>query len=263
MLTRDLAALLHDEPALAQRCREFSADRGYDQAELKRCLWDEHRIRPPIDIRLLWRGDWDALPRRPGEPMMRPLDPSRVDNVLHTEQGRVSRRCPATGTIRPMALHGLDAKRNALKYLCPAATYDLKCEGRAQCCANAGADPSKLGPTRRIPLAKANRRIFLPTPHGTRAWREGYARRSAMERLNARLDGSFRFESHTIRGKARMTARVGFALAVMMALAPGSVRAGAPQRMRSLVKAPPKQPHHHRKRQKKAYSTSLSSQQGT
>ena len=240
VLARDLAALLRDEPTLAERCREFSADRGYDQAELKRWLWDAHRIRPLIDIRLLWRGDWDALPRRPGEPVMRPLDPSRVDNVLHTEQGRVFCRCPATGTTRPMAFHGLDAKRNALKYLCPAAAYGLKCEGRAQCCANAGANPSKLGPTRRIHLAKANRRIFLPTPHGARAWREGYARRSAMERINARLDDGFRFESHTIRGKHRMTARVGLALAVMMALALGSVRAGAPQRMRSLVRAPPK-----------------------
>ena len=95
VLARDLAALLHDEPTLAERCREFSADRGYDQAELKRWLWDAHRIRPLIDIRLLWRGDWDAPPRRPGEPVMRPLDPSRVDNVLHTEQGRVFRRCPA------------------------------------------------------------------------------------------------------------------------------------------------------------------------
>ena len=162
VLARDLAALLHDEPTLAERCREFSADRGYDQAELKRWLWDAHRIRPLIDIRLLWRGDWDAPPRRPGEPVMRPLDPSRVDNVLHTEQGRVFCRCPATGTTRPMAFHGLDAKRNALKYLCPAAAYGLKCEGRAQCCANAGANPSKLGPTRRIHLAKANRRPCSP-----------------------------------------------------------------------------------------------------
>ena len=36
-----------------------------------------------------------------------------------------------------------------------------------------------------------------------------------------------------------MTARVGLALAVMMALALGSVRAGEPKRMRSLVRAPP------------------------
>ena len=61
-----------------------------------------------------------------------------------------------------------------------------------------------------------------------------------MERINARLDDSFRFENHASRGKAQMTARVGLALAVMMALALGSIQAGAPQRTRSLVRAPPK-----------------------
>ena len=60
-----------------------------------------------------------------------------------------------------------------------------------------------------------------------------------MERINARLDDGFSFESHTIRGKARMTVRAGLSLAVMMALALGSVKAGEPQRMRLLVQAPP------------------------
>ena len=92
-----------------------------------------------------------------------------------------------------------------------------------------------MGPSRRISLNQANRRIFLPTPHGTRAWKE----RSAMERINARLDDGFRFGNHTIRGKTKMTARVGLALAVMMALALGGVRAGEPKRMRSLIRAPP------------------------
>ena len=238
-LLRDLTALLRDEPTLAARCREFSGDRGYDQAELKRMLWDDHQIRPLIDIRHLWREDWDCLPRKKGEPMRRPLDPSRVDNVFHTEQAHVSCRCPATGTMRDMAFHGFDAKRNALKYLCPAAAYDLTCEGREQCCANAGSDPRKMGPSRRISLNQVNRRIFLPTPHGTRNWRRGYARRSALERINARLDDGYRFEVHTIRGKAKMTARVGLALGVMMALALGSVKANDHQRMRSLVRAPP------------------------
>ena len=35
-----------------------------------------------------------------------------------------------------------------------------------------------------------------------------------------------------------MTARVGLALAIMMALALGSIKEGAPERMRSLVRAP-------------------------
>ena len=240
ILLRDLTALLRDEPALAARCREFSADRGCGQEELKRMLREDHAIRPPVDIRMLWREDWDALPRKEGEPRRRPLDPDRVDNVLHTEQGRVSCRCPATGTMRDMAFHGFDAKRNALKHLCPAAAHGLTCEGRAQCCASAGSDPRKLGPSRRIRLNQANRRILPPTPHGAGGWRRGYAKRSALERINARLDDGHRFGIHTIRGKAKMTARVGLALGVMMALALGSVKADARRRMRSLVRAPPK-----------------------
>ena len=153
VLSRDLVVLFEAEKPLAGRCRELSADRGYDQAELKRWLWDAHRIRPPIDIRLLWRGDWDALPKRPGEPTLRPLDPTRVDNVLHSEQGRVFRRCPATGTMRPMAFHDLDSKRNALKCLAPPPLTTLSAKaGR-----NAAPTPA------RIPASWARRGAYIWT----------------------------------------------------------------------------------------------------
>ena len=64
---------------------------------------------------------------------------------------------------------------------------------------------------------------------------------AALERINARIDDGVRFERHNIRGKDRMTARVALALAVMMALALGSIRARAHDRMRSLVRPPPAQ----------------------
>jgi len=83
----------------------------------------------------------------------------------------------------------------------------------------------------RIPLADADRRSFTPTPWGSPSWERGYARRSALERINSRLDGGFGFGSHFVRGLARM----GLALAVMMALALGSIANGRPERMRSLV----------------------------
>jgi hypothetical protein len=46
-----------------------------------------------------------------------------------------------------------------------------------------------------------------------------------LERINNRIDNSFGFEKHYIRGKAKMQTRVGLALAVMMAMALGHVRA--------------------------------------
>ena len=99
--------------------------------------------------------------------------------------------------------------------------------------------PGEYGRIVRVDLDKHDRRIFTPTPWGSPSWRRGYNRRSAMERINSRLDNSFNFETHYIRGLAKMKTRVGLALAVMMALALGQVRAGHAGRMRSLVGAVP------------------------
>ena len=56
----------------------------------------------------------------------------------------------------------------------------------------------------RIDITEQNRRIFVPTPHGSPSWQRGYARRSALERINNRIDNSFCFEKHFIRGQAKM-----------------------------------------------------------
>ncbi|MFZ0257351.1 MAG: transposase, partial [Gammaproteobacteria bacterium] len=57
--------------------------------------------------------------------------------------------------------------------------------------------------------------------------------------INNRIDHSFGFENHFIRGKAKMQARVRLALAVMMAMALGHVNAGRIEQMRSLVRPIP------------------------
>ena len=94
-----------------------------------------------------------------------------------------------------------------------------------------GSDPRVV----RVDLATADRRMFVPTPWGSPSWRRGYNRRGALERINARLDGSFRFENHFVRGRWKMQTRLGLAVAVMIALALGAVLAGRPERTRSLV----------------------------
>lgn len=91
----------------------------------------------------------------------------------------------------------------------------------------------------RVDFDRHDRRIFTPTPWGSPSWRRGYSRRSAMERINARLDRSFNFETHYIRGRARMKTRVGLALAVKMAMALAHARAGRAGRMRALVGVAP------------------------
>ncbi|MYJ52127.1 MAG: transposase, partial [Gammaproteobacteria bacterium] len=227
-----------EEPELEKRCREFSADRGYDQEGLKKELWERHGVRPLIDTRLMWQDE----KREPGynhsEPILRPLHPERVDTILYSERGEVVCRCPRSAELRPMAYQGFEANRNTLKYRCPAAAYDLDCKGREACLSDSGSKAGAYGRIVRVNLEGANRRIFTPTPWGSPSWKRGYRRRSALERINARLDRVYGFEVHFIRGMAKMQTRVSLALAVMMAMAMAlaSIRIGQNPRMRSLVR---------------------------
>ena len=223
------------EPELAADCEDFCADRGLDAGPLKGKLWDAHGVRPLIDVREMWREEKEMPDRDPAKPILRPLSARGDGNVLHSEKGEVFCRCPATGEERPMAYQGFEADRGALKYRCPAAACGLECAGREACLRDAGSRAGDHGRVVRVDLATADRRMFTPTPWGSPSWRRGYNRRGALERINARLDNSFGFERHFVRGRAKMKARLGLALAVMMALALGSVAAGRPERMRSLV----------------------------
>ena len=230
-----LGELFEEHPELAERCADFSADRGLDCAETKAKLWDEYRIRPLIDTRELWREEKQAPDYDPSQPITRPLYPERADTVVYTEKGGVHCICPITGTQRGLAFQGFEADRDTLKYRCPAAAYGLQCQGQAHCHAAGQVNPGEYGRIVRIDITEQNRRIFVPTPHGSPSWNRGYARRSALERINNRIDHGYGFEQHFIRGQAKMKTRIGLALAIMMAMALGHVKAGRIEQMRSLV----------------------------
>jgi hypothetical protein len=173
-----------------------------------------------IDTREPWREEKEH-PDDPSRPMTRPLVPERADTIVHTEKGSVHCICPHTGVQRASAFQGFEADRNALKYRCPAATDGLECRGRDACHRAGGVSPGDYGRIVRISLHDHDRRIFVPTPYGSPSWQRGYNRRSALERINNRIDNGFGFERHFIRGRPKMTTRVGLALAVMMAMALG------------------------------------------
>ncbi len=78
--------------------------------------------------------------------------------------------------------------------------------------------------------------IFVPVPRDTPKWERHYKKRTAVERVNSRLDVSFGFERHYIRGLRKMKVRIGLALVVMLAMALGSLKLSQAGRMRSLVK---------------------------
>lgn len=210
-------------PAIVEQAEELAADKGYDSTEINAALWDEYRIKPIIPKREDWKvGD-----------ATRPVFGDRVDTVVHDVTGTVSCVCPATGEVRKMAPWGFEMARECLKFRCPAAAGDYVCQGRDLC---PGAQ-STYGKVVRIPLEK-DRRMFVPIPRGTEAWNRAYARRTAVERVNSRLDRVLGFELHTIRGLAKMQARMGIALVVMLAMALGRMQIGQKENIRSILAVP-------------------------
>jgi hypothetical protein len=201
-------------PGILSRCETYSADKEYDDTKLLKRLWDQERIKPVIPARELWRSRETRLVQGQRQ-------------VAYNEHGEVFCHCPKTGAANRMAFGGLEAERSTLKYRCPAIQKGILCEGFGRC---------KLHGGIRISLEE-DRRIFTPLARGTYGWERAYKRRSAVERVNSRLDQSFGFERHFIRGLSKMQLRVDLALVTMLAMALGRIEEKQKDKLRSLVQA--------------------------
>jgi len=84
---------------------------------------------------------------------------------------------------------------------------------------------------------EVDRRVFTPIDRASYKWEKTYDKRTSVERVNGRLDESFGFEKHYIRGKKKMKLRCGIALCVMLAMAVGRIKENQAEKMRSLVKS--------------------------
>ena len=226
----ELLSLVKDfvdrHPEIAGRSEELSADKGYDSAENNKELYDEHGIVPIIDSRRMWREEEGH-----GE-MARQLNPERVDNILYDERGQLYCVCPAGEEKRELYYSGFEKDRGTQKWRCLAAACGFECSGRKQC--ETGHQVGEYGRVIRVPLGK-DRRIFTPFARPSAKWKKAYKRRTAVERVNARLDRVLGFELHTIRGHAKMETRVSLALCVLLAMALGRIRVGQMTSMRSLI----------------------------
>ena len=212
---RLLDRLKERHPALLKACEAWTGDKGYDDGKMIRRLWDGHEILPVIDIKEMWK-----------EP-----DPTRVlpgrRRIVYDQHGVVYCHCPKTGQCRRMAYGGFEADRQTQKFRCPAAHYGVECLGQREC---------EVKGAVRVPL-EADRRIFTPLARASYAWKRAYKHRTAVERVNSRLDVSFGFERHFIRGQAKMRLRMSLALMVMLAMAYGRIKEKQQDKMRSLVGA--------------------------
>ncbi len=206
-------------PELLKTCENGIGDKGYDDTVLISNLWDKYGIKPIIDIRNMWKDGEETRAFEQGR--------HKCKNVTYDYQGTVFCHCPKTGEIRKMAYGGFEKERKTLKYLCPALQYGLECKGAAQC-------PLRKGI--RISVEE-NRRIFTPVARSSYKWKVIYNKRSSVERVNSRIENSFGFESHYIRGMAKMKMQCSLSLCVMLAVALGRAKQNRMKLMRSLVKA--------------------------
>jgi hypothetical protein len=211
-----LDQLEESAPFILDSAEYFTADRGYDDGKLHRRLWDRHGIKPVIAIRNLWKAP-------EGQDATRAV--SSLEGVAYNGQGEVFCYSPY-GHRHKMAHAGFEKDRNALKYRCPARNYGIKCCGQSEC---------KLAGSVRIPIGE-DRRIFGPVARDSYKWDSLYAKRTAAERVYSRLDVSFGFENHTIRGQKKMKLRVSMAYMTMLAMALGRIRQKQSEEMRSLVR---------------------------
>ena len=207
-------ALAENRPQILETAEYFMADRGYDDGKLLIKLWDRSSIKPVIDIRNTWR-DGEKTKLLTG-----------FNNIVYDYRGTVYCCCPRELKLKEMAYGGFEQQRETLKYRCPARHYGRQCKGEKECPVKASI---------RIPLA-TDRRVFTPLARSSHRWKDQYKKRTAVERVNSRLDVAFGFEQHFIRGQVKMQFRCSLALCIMLAMAIGRVKEKQPDLMRSLVK---------------------------
>jgi len=209
-----IGKLKEKHPGIVGCCEYLAADKGLDDTELNVTLWDEHGIKPLIDIRNCWQD---------GE-QTRAVEGLR--NVVYDYQGNVSCYDMRLGHRKPMPYAGFESDRMTLKYRCPAEHYGCECHWQSQCDIK-GAVRIKLN---------EDRRVFTPLARSSYKWKEKYKKRTAAERVNSRIDVSFGFEHHFIRGLTKMKLRMSLAMMVMLVMALGRIKEKRKEQMRSLVK---------------------------
>jgi len=82
---------------------------------------------------------------------------------------------------------------------------------------------SHNGKTYRIYISY-DERIFLPIARDSKKFKEIYKGRTAVERLNGRLDRDYMFENHQIRGLKKMNLMVSITMIIMNGMAVGKVK---------------------------------------
>ncbi len=131
-----------------------------------------------------------------------------------------------TGERRIMQYEGFEKERGTIRYGCPVKS-GANCKGCNEC--------PYGNKSVRISMEE-DRRRFTPVARFSYKWKRLYKKRTSVERVNSRLDVSYGFERHTIRGQKKMKLRVSISLLIMLTVAYGHIKNENPELMQSLVR---------------------------
>ncbi len=169
-----------------ERMKYFLADAGYDDTDLIERLEDKG-VTPLIPNRHLWKE----------ESTRQYLD----TDLIYDQSGNVY-YIDDNGNNHPLRYAGYDKATDSLRY-----TFKYKAEN------------SKVFRIKR----KEDLRIFPKIARTSMKYKRIYKQRTAVERINGRLDRDFLFENHTIRGLSKMTLYVTMSLIISLGFAKGKI----------------------------------------
>jgi len=154
-------------------------------------------IIPIVDIRNCWKD---------GEATKQYKD----TDIVYNYQGNVF-FVDDNGKQRKMLYKGYDSRKKCLRY-------------------------SYMGKIKKIYISY-DERVFLPVARDSMKFARLYKGRTAVERLNGRLDRDFMFEDHCIRGLNKMRLMTSLTLTIMNAMALGKIRSGMTTHLAAFTKS--------------------------
>jgi hypothetical protein len=171
-----------------QPVKHLLLDRGYDSTELIKKV-KGMGISPVVDIRNCWKD---------GEETKQYKDTDMVYNY----SGEVFYAVSKEGEIKyeKMKYEGYDKQKKCLRYSHDGKIYKI--------------------------CISCDERVFLPIARDSEKFKKLYKGRTAVERLNGRIDRDYMFESRNIRGLSKMTLMVSLSMVIMNGMAIGKIKNG-------------------------------------
>jgi uncharacterized ubiquitin-like protein YukD len=183
VMSEMIAKLSKTHESITEKCHIFTADKGYDSQKFNKSLYDEYGIKPVIDMTNQWKDKEEIR-----------MFENRHNIVGYNNKAQIFCYDPKTGERRMMQYEGFEKDRSTLRYGCPVKS-GAKCKGYNEC--------PYGNKSVRISMDE-DRRRFTPVARSSYKWKRLYKKRTSVERVNSRLDVSYGFERHTIRGQKKM-----------------------------------------------------------